>query len=86
MGWTIACLMGLLVVYGMYSYNSVFHPVPYEVMTQIVYGGGHRLAWGAALAWLVLACHNGYGGEGSFPFDTLFNVTACVSVCVGKTE
>ncbi|XP_063845290.1 nose resistant to fluoxetine protein 6-like isoform X2 [Scylla paramamosain] len=61
-GWTVASLTGLLVVYGMYSYNSILHPVPYEVMTQIVYGGGHRLAWGAVLAWLVLACHNGYGG------------------------
>lgn len=62
LGWTMASITGLLVVYGLVSYNSVLHPVPYEMMTQVVYGGGHRLAWGAALAWLVFACHNGYGG------------------------
>ncbi|KAK8371735.1 hypothetical protein O3P69_016250 [Scylla paramamosain] len=61
-GWTVAAITGLLVVFGMYSYNRVVVPMPYEVMTQVVYGGGHRLAWGAALAWMVFACHNGYGG------------------------
>ena len=47
----------------MYSYNTVVGSITYEVMTQVVYGGGHRLAWGAVLAWVVFACHNGYGGE-----------------------
>ncbi|XP_063852950.1 nose resistant to fluoxetine protein 6-like isoform X3 [Scylla paramamosain] len=61
-GWTLATITGLLVVFGMYSYNRVVVPMPYEVMTQVVYGGGHRLAWGAVLAWVVFACHNGYGG------------------------
>ena len=49
-------------VFGMYSYNTVVGSITYEVMTQVVYGGGHRLAWGAVLAWVVFACHNGYGG------------------------
>ncbi|KAG0710143.1 Nose resistant to fluoxetine protein 6 [Chionoecetes opilio] len=61
-GWTLAAVTGLLVVYGMASYNKIVNHTPYEMMTQVVYGGGHRLAWGAALAWLVFACHNGYGG------------------------
>ncbi|XP_045112513.1 nose resistant to fluoxetine protein 6-like isoform X1 [Portunus trituberculatus] len=61
-GWTVATITGLLVVFGMFSYNRVVVPMPYEVMTQVVYGGGHRLAWGAVLAWVVFACHNGYGG------------------------
>ncbi|XP_045112789.1 nose resistant to fluoxetine protein 6-like isoform X2 [Portunus trituberculatus] len=61
-GWTVAAVTGLLVVFGMFSYNRVVVPMPYEVMTQVVYGGGHRLAWAAALAWVVFACHNGYGG------------------------
>ncbi len=27
------------------------------------YNAFHRLAWGVALAWLIFACHNGYGGK-----------------------
>ena len=61
-GWTVAGVTGLLVVFGLFSYNRVLLSMPYEVMTQVVYGGGHRLAWGAVLAWVVFACHNGYGG------------------------
>lgn len=34
----------------------------YDIITQVTYGGLHRLAWGAALAWVVYACHHGYGG------------------------
>uniref|UniRef100_A0A0P4VZY1 Uncharacterized protein n=1 Tax=Scylla olivacea TaxID=85551 RepID=A0A0P4VZY1_SCYOL len=61
-GWTLAAITGLLVVFGMYSYNHFVSPTPYELMSRLTYGGLHRLAWGAALGWLVFACHNGYGG------------------------
>ncbi|XP_063860040.1 nose resistant to fluoxetine protein 6-like isoform X3 [Scylla paramamosain] len=61
-GWTLAAITGLLVVFGMYSYNHFISPTPYELMSCLTYGGLHRLAWGAALSWLVFACHNGYGG------------------------
>ncbi|XP_063860036.1 uncharacterized protein LOC135100742 isoform X3 [Scylla paramamosain] len=61
-GWTLAAITGLLVVFGMYSYNHFISPTPYELMSRLTYGGLHRLAWGAALGWLVFACHNGYGG------------------------
>ena len=62
-GWTLASITGLLVVFGVQSYNHFLQPTQYEVMTSVVYGGGHRLAWGTALAWVVFACHNGYGGN-----------------------
>lgn len=61
-GWMLAAITGLLVVFGMYSYNHFISPTPYELMSRLTYGGLHRLAWGAALGWLVFACHNGYGG------------------------
>ncbi|XP_071532607.1 nose resistant to fluoxetine protein 6-like isoform X2 [Panulirus ornatus] len=61
-GWTVAVSTGLLVVFGMWSYNTFPAKVDYDVMTQVVYAGLHRAAWAAALAWVVYACHNGYGG------------------------
>ena len=27
-----------------------------------MYGGFHRLVWAIAVAWVIYACHNGYGG------------------------
>lgn len=70
-GWSLALVTGFLVVFGMYSYNNFIAPMPYDVMTQITYSGLHRLAWGAALAWVVFACHNGYGGT-PFPIVLFF--------------
>ncbi|XP_045130662.1 O-acyltransferase like protein-like [Portunus trituberculatus] len=62
LGWTLAAITGLLVVFGIYSYNHFISPSPHEVMSHLTYGGLHRLAWGAVLGWVVFACHNGYGG------------------------
>ncbi|KAK3870148.1 hypothetical protein Pcinc_024604 [Petrolisthes cinctipes] len=66
-GWTLATLTGLLVVFGMWSYNIPYITDPslyitWDTMTQLTYGGLHRPAWAAALAWVVYSCHYGYGG------------------------
>ena len=68
----------------MFSYNRVVVPMPYEVMTQVVYGGGHRLAWGAVLAWVVFACHKGYGGEWLVGFVLVIVFHRIESACVGS--
>ena len=83
-GWSVASLTGVLVVFGMYSYNQVLNPQSYDVVTQIAYSGLHRLAWGAALGWMVYACHNGYGGMygGSFLVQVVNNyVSKWVTHC-----
>lgn len=41
-----------------------FHSIAYDPVTQVLYGGLHRGVWASALAWVVLTCHFGYGGEG----------------------
>ncbi|XP_069191503.1 nose resistant to fluoxetine protein 6-like [Procambarus clarkii] len=61
-GWTLATITGILVVFGMWSYNTIPKKAQYDVVTQLVYGGGQRFTWGAVVAWVVFACHNGYGG------------------------
>ncbi|XP_045604426.2 nose resistant to fluoxetine protein 6 [Procambarus clarkii] len=61
-GWTVATITGILIVFGMWSYNTIPRKAQYDVITQVVYGGGQRFTWGAVMAWVVFACHYGYGG------------------------
>ncbi|CAL4140730.1 unnamed protein product, partial [Meganyctiphanes norvegica] len=66
LGWVTACIVALLVLYGVYPYahyNKFFgidrHP---EQLVSDIYLGLFRGVWGLALMWVVLACHSGYGG------------------------
>ncbi|XP_037787933.1 LOW QUALITY PROTEIN: nose resistant to fluoxetine protein 6-like [Penaeus monodon] len=61
-GWTIAAFSALSVLLGMWSYNQLEVTYHYDPVTQVLYGGLHRGVWCAALAWVVVACHFGYGG------------------------
>ncbi|XP_069953827.1 nose resistant to fluoxetine protein 6 isoform X3 [Cherax quadricarinatus] len=65
-GWACAWVVALAVLLGIARYNYADTPdvVPEMTLTEaVLYGGLHRAAWAAALAWVVLACHWGYGGE-----------------------
>ena len=33
------------------------------MVDQIVYGVTFRVVWAIALAWVIFACHNGWGGK-----------------------
>ena len=35
----------------------------YLAIDQIVYGTMFRVLWAIALAWVIFACHNGWGGK-----------------------
>ncbi|XP_042884691.1 nose resistant to fluoxetine protein 6-like isoform X2 [Penaeus japonicus] len=61
-GWTTSTLVAFLLVMGLWSYNVVPRKAQYDVMTQLAYAGLSRPAWGAVLAWIIYACHFGYGG------------------------
>ncbi|KAK4324809.1 hypothetical protein Pmani_004576 [Petrolisthes manimaculis] len=61
-GWVLATLSALLVVFGMWSYNTLQPTAQCDIMTQVTYGSLSRIAWAASLAWVVFACHFGYGG------------------------
>jgi hypothetical protein len=48
------------VVFGAFDiiqYNRGYNP-----LESTLYGGLHRAAWATAVAWLIFACHTGYGG------------------------
>ena len=36
---------------------------PFNMVENIAYGTFSRTAWGLAIAWVIYACQNGYGGE-----------------------
>ncbi|CAL4061914.1 unnamed protein product, partial [Meganyctiphanes norvegica] len=66
LGWVTACIVALLIVYGIYPYNHYnklygFDRIPDQLVSDI-YTGLFRGAWGLVLMWVVLACHSGYGG------------------------
>ncbi|CAL4101295.1 unnamed protein product, partial [Meganyctiphanes norvegica] len=66
LGWVTACIVALLVLYGIYPSNHlnkffVVDRYPEQLVSDI-YTGLFRGAWGLALMWVVLACHSGYGG------------------------
>ena len=67
-GWGVAAGVAVGVLFGIAPYNYVGAP---EMSTTeaVLYGGAHRAAWGAAVAWVVVACTWGYGGE-SEPHST----------------
>ena len=59
-GWAVALAVGLAVVYGLYENNNG-HPVSTDVAA--LYNALNRIAWGAAVCWVIFACATGYGGE-----------------------
>lgn len=61
-GCTTAVISGWLAIFGIWSYNTFLPNARYEVMTQLAYGVLGKVAWAASLAWVVFACHHGYGG------------------------
>lgn len=61
-GWCVAIILALSVVYGPYkSYKK--NPVPFTKLENVMYGTFSRFAWGLALAWVIYACHRGFGGR-----------------------
>ena len=54
--------LGYAVVYGPYLEAYEELSAYLSGGSNIMYGTFHRLVWGMAVAWVVYACHNGYGG------------------------
>ena len=60
--WACAFATGIAVVYGIDA-QGILNSGDFPSDTaEAFYNAFHRLAWGLALAWLIFACHNGYGG------------------------
>ncbi|XP_063604151.1 nose resistant to fluoxetine protein 6-like isoform X2 [Penaeus indicus] len=62
-GWAAAIGVALAVVFGIARYNDPSPGTPQMTLAEaVLYGALHRAAWAAAVAWVIVACHWGYGG------------------------
>jgi len=61
-GWFLGIGLGISVVYGIYTVTKEGGR-PFNQAENIIYGTFSRFTWGLALAWVVYACHRGYGSK-----------------------
>ncbi|RMX37080.1 hypothetical protein pdam_00020043 [Pocillopora damicornis] len=61
-GWCVAIALALSTLYGEYKALRKDHPEPFSRAENITYGTFSRFAWSLALAWVIFACQNGFGG------------------------
>ncbi len=64
-GWLVAAVTGMIVVYGLYGYYNPSEGFMKEMNpdTAAFYEATHRFGWSLALAWVVFACATGHGGS-----------------------
>ena len=61
-GWAMATACNLAVLYGIYDYMPLDSPqMPRDL--QLAYNALFRIAWVCGVAWVILACAAGSGGE-----------------------
>uniref|UniRef100_A0A183V6L1 Acyl_transf_3 domain-containing protein n=1 Tax=Toxocara canis TaxID=6265 RepID=A0A183V6L1_TOXCA len=57
-GWMVASIFAISSLFGLYPALQGWDWPVYH----LIYGATHRILWALAIAWLIYACHNGYGG------------------------
>jgi hypothetical protein len=65
-GWALCMAVLYAVVFGAYDLVQFDHG--YDPVEATLYGSLHRPAWAIAVAWIIFACHSGYGGIPKLPF------------------
>ncbi|XP_046748815.1 uncharacterized protein LOC124412737 [Diprion similis] len=84
-GWTVSLTVMYACVYGAKDMTSFQHT--YNLLESALYGGLHRFAWAVAVAWVVYACHVGYGGPvNAFLSCNAFRFLGRLSYCVFLTH
>merc|ERR1712038_17787 len=60
LGWIVAFILAIIVVYGQSYYRYTETPMPLAFSASYV--ALERLLWAVAVAWVIVACLSGYGG------------------------
>ena len=69
LGWFSASILGLVIIYVI---NNSFYRT-WSTVEIGIYDGQASFSWALCLAWVVLACHNGYGGKCAIRVLFFFN-------------
>ena len=83
LGWIVSVVTCLAIVFGPYDIMNADNPEKiFGTTATILYASLHRLAWSAAIGWMIFACVYGYGGwVNTFlswgPFIPLGKLTFC---------
>ncbi|XP_071813468.1 nose resistant to fluoxetine protein 6-like isoform X2 [Apostichopus japonicus] len=59
LGWIVATGIAFACIFSLYNYYNIG---PWSKAANVIYQMFCRFAWGVFLAWVVFACHYGYGG------------------------
>jgi len=61
-GWCVAIILSVTPLYGTYkAYKK--NPEPLTHVENVMFETFSRFSWSLALAWVIYACHTGYGGN-----------------------
>ena len=62
--WIASILIGVGVIFGLSHLRHTNRPTlaSWDPAEAVLYIGFHKVGWSLALAWVVFACVNGYGG------------------------
>ena len=64
--WIMSFLIFVVTIFSLVQYNDITKYPIIDWVVRATYGSLHRFFWALALAWIVVACINGYGGNACF--------------------
>jgi len=59
-GWTVSASIILVEVFTTWEWNKGNTP---NLLISSLYASLFRVFWAIAMSWIVIACHNGFGGK-----------------------
>lgn len=61
-GWAASAVVSIGIMYALIPFLDEETAPEIDLTFRVLYGTFHRLLWGAAVGWVIVACAHGYGG------------------------
>ena len=82
-GWFASISIILIEIFSTLSWNR--GETSPSMFVSILYAGSFRVFWALAVAWIVIACHNGYGGLAIIDFELRLTNQTNKNRVIGQT-